>query len=231
MERFCSNKFFNCTSPSQKKIDAFTWQHLFPKMLPLKWICCCKESLMYRMICKNPLFYSYFLREHTFWIFVRIASVRRLQQISKTCVAWSFNAIFLHNFSLTVTSWAKVSWHSKCHIMNFVVVSSVGIKRIDYFSKSESFPLKVNTFPIIAKHDPIHNVNSASKVVQGKNNYPKFHHYLNIASDKMITEVIFSVDSCYLKVQGTLWNTSRHPFLNISDLQHWVKNKLKNKLK
>ena len=36
----------------------------------------------------------------------------------QTYVAWSFNAIFLHNFSLTVTSWAKVSWHSNVIITN-----------------------------------------------------------------------------------------------------------------
>ena len=30
-------------------------QHLFPKMLPLKWICCCKEFLMSRMICKKGI--------------------------------------------------------------------------------------------------------------------------------------------------------------------------------
>ena len=30
-------------------------------------------------------------------------------------VAWNFNAIFLHNFLLSFTSRAKVSWHSNCH--------------------------------------------------------------------------------------------------------------------
>ena len=35
-----------------------------PKMLPLKWICCCKESYMDWMICKKTLFYSCFLTEH-----------------------------------------------------------------------------------------------------------------------------------------------------------------------
>ena len=30
-------------------------QHLFPKMLPLKWICFCKEFFMDRMICKKNL--------------------------------------------------------------------------------------------------------------------------------------------------------------------------------
>ena len=47
--------------------------------------------------------------------------------MSKTNVARRFNAIFLHNFSLTVTSCAKVLWHSNCHYKNFVV----GIKRVD----------------------------------------------------------------------------------------------------
>ena len=31
--------------------------------------------------------------------------------------------------------------------------------------------------------------------------------------------------SSYLEVQGTLWNTSRYPYLDISDLQNWGKNK------
>ena len=30
-------------------------QHLFPKILTLKWICCCKESLKAKMICKNNI--------------------------------------------------------------------------------------------------------------------------------------------------------------------------------
>ena len=32
-----------------------------------------------------------------------------------------------------------------------------------------------------------------------------------------------TVDSRYLEVQGTLWNTSRYPYLDISDLQNWGK--------
>ena len=54
-----------------------------------------------------------------FWIFVRITSVRRFLQISKTYVAWSFNAKFMPNFSLTDTSWVKVWWHSSCHYNEF----------------------------------------------------------------------------------------------------------------
>ena len=66
---------------------------------------------------KKNLFYSYLLIEHMFWISVRIASA--ILTISKIDVAWSFNAIFLHNISLTITSWAKVPWHSNCHYNKF----------------------------------------------------------------------------------------------------------------
>ena len=40
---------------------------------------------------------------------------------------------------------------------------------------------------------------------------------------------IFStVESRYLEVHWTLWNTSIYPYLDISDLQNWGKNKLNN---
>ena len=34
---------------------------------------------------------------------------------------------------------------------------------------------------------------------------------------------VYTVDSRYLEVLGTLWNTSRYPYLDISDLQNWGK--------
>ena len=37
-----------------------------------------------------------------------------------------------------------------------------------------------------------------------------------------------TVDSRYLEFQGTLWNTSRYPYLDISDLQNWGKNNSNN---
>ena len=37
-----------------------------------------------------------------------------------------------------------------------------------------------------------------------------------------------TVDSRYLEVQGTLRNTSRYLYLNISDLQNWKKKKKSN---
>ena len=57
-----------------------------------------------------------------FWIFVRIAS--------KTYVAWSFNAIFLYNFSLNAKIERRFRDIQIVIITNFVVVSSVGIKRV-----------------------------------------------------------------------------------------------------
>ena len=37
-----------------------------------------------------------------------------------------------------------------------------------------------------------------------------------------------TVASRYLEIQGTLWNTSRYPYLDISDLQNWGKNNSNN---
>ena len=40
------------------------------------------------------------------------------------------------------------------------------------------------------------------------NEYPEFH------------KIIITVESHYLEIQGTLQNTSRYPYFNISDLQN-----------
>ena len=32
-----------------------------------------------------------------------------------------------------------------------------------------------------------------------------------------------TVDFCYLEFKGTIWNTSRYPYLEISELQKWGK--------
>ena len=40
---------------------------------------------------------------------------------------------------------------------------------------------------------------------------------------------VFTVDSCYLEVQGTLkYFESSYPYFDISDLQNWGKNKSNN---
>ena len=39
-----------------------------------------------------------------------------------------------------------------------------------------------------------------------------------------------TVDSRYLELQGTLKNTSRYPYFDISDLQTWGKNKSDNRI-
>ena len=44
---------------------------------------------------------------------------KQFWSVSTRYVARSFNPIFLHNLLLTVTSWAKVSWHSNCHYNEF----------------------------------------------------------------------------------------------------------------
>ena len=38
---------------------------------------------------------------------------------------------------------------------------------------------------------------------------------------------IRTVDSRYLKIQGTLWNTSRYPYFDKSDLRNWGKQLIK----
>ena len=38
-----------------------------------------------------------------------------------------------------------------------------------------------------------------------------------------IIDIFIAVDSRYLKFQGTVWNTSRYPYFDISDLQNWGK--------
>ena len=40
---------------------------------------------------------------------------------------------------------------------------------------------------------------------------------------KILTLLSTTVDSRYLEVEGTLWNTSRYPYFDISDLQNWGK--------
>ena len=43
-----------------------------------------------------------------------------------------------------------------------------------------------------------------------------------------IIALLYTVDFCYLEFQGTLWNTSRCPYLDISELQNWGKNSSSN---
>ena len=39
-----------------------------------------------------------------------------------------------------------------------------------------------------------------------------------------------TVDSRYFEVQGTVWNSSRYPYFDISDWQNWGKNKSNNNI-
>ena len=45
-----------------------------------------------------------------------------------------------------------------------------------------------------------------------------------------VSVVLYTVDSRYLEVEGTLWSTSRYPYFNISDLQNWGKYQTNNQI-
>ena len=40
----------------------------------------------------------------------------------------------------------------------------------------------------------------------------------------------YTVDSRYLEVEGTLWNTARYPYFDISDVQNWEKYQSNNQI-
>ena len=42
-------------------------------------------------------------------------------------------------------------------------------------------------------------------------------------TDDSFADQAYTVDSRYLEIQGTLWNTSRYPYFDISDLRKWAK--------
>ena len=52
----------------------------------------------------------------------------------------------------------------------------------------------------------------------------------NFTSDHSFKRSQFhnTIDSRYLEFQGTLWNALRYPYLDISELQNWGKNKSNN---
>ena len=49
-----------------------------------------------------------------------------------------------------------------------------------------------------------------------------FSHYA--AELESVLTSMYTVDSRYLEFQGTVWNTARYPYRDISDLQNWRKN-------
>ena len=67
-----------------------TMTYLFPKTLPLKWICCCKEYSISILICKKGFVLLLFSHKHMFWIFVRITSLRGFKQISISYVSLKY---------------------------------------------------------------------------------------------------------------------------------------------
>ena len=55
-------------------------------------------------------------------------------------------------------------------------------------------------------------------------------HMCDYTYSNIWTRQFTTSDSHYLEVQGTLWNTSGYPYLDISDLQNWWKDKSNNHL-
>ena len=82
------------------------WQHLFPKKLPLKWICCYTEYLMSRLIVRKILLahLSYAQDELLWSLFIRRPSVHLLLLKS-----WSYIDIW--------PFYSKVNFASLCNCM------------------------------------------------------------------------------------------------------------------
>ena len=107
-------------------------QHLFPKMLPLKWICCCKESLMQRMISKKGLVILLFPQRTyvlDFLLELPHEGDSNKNPKHKTYGSWSIK--------YNVLTWYLINCHlfelKKIHaiqiiiVTNFVLVSSVDL--------------------------------------------------------------------------------------------------------
>ena len=47
---------------------------------------------------------------------------------------------------------------------------------------------------------------------------------------ELCTTYVNTVDSRYLEVEETLWNTSRYPYFDISDVQNWEKYQSNNQI-
>ena len=136
-------------------------------MLPLKWICCCKESLTLVLLNKlrchthflfsaNQSPWSRFWRSQLIWIYnvckdgifgfsrTRVNGQNDMQErpcfilisLQDICFGhllelphWGdsnkypkhmlLEVLMQYSFIISVTSWAKVSWHSNCHYNEF----------------------------------------------------------------------------------------------------------------
>ena len=108
-------------------------QHLFTKLLPLTWICFCKESFIDRMVCmqERPCFILFSSQNICFGYLLESPQRGDSNKYPKhmlldVLIQYS---CFLHNFSLTVER--KFRDSQIFSLTNFVVVSSVGIKKVD----------------------------------------------------------------------------------------------------
>ena len=64
-------------------------------------------------------------------------------------------------------------------------------------------------------------------LVRGSNPQPPGHK-ADFLPTEPLCRLEYTINSSYLEFQGTLWNTSRYPYLDISELQNWGKNNSNN---
>ena len=106
-------------------------QHLFPKMLPLKWIWCYTEYLMGRLIWKKGLFLFLFpQRTYVLDICKNCLNEAILTNIQNICFFKALNTIFLHNMWLLLLPKRTFCDSQIGIITNFVLVLSASIKRV-----------------------------------------------------------------------------------------------------
>ena len=93
--------------------------------------------------------------------------------------------------------------------------------------------------PLLMNNEPVHEVTSHKHLGIHLSNDGTWHEYINYITSKAWTRIIvmrkfkftldrqplekYTVDSRYLEFHGTLWNSSRYPYFDISDLQNWGK--------
>ena len=106
-------------------------QHLFPKTMSLKWICCWTEYLMSRLIYMYKQRFCFVLissENICFGYLLESPHRGDSNKYPKHMFLLNINTIFLHNLWLIVTSLAKVSWHSNCHYNEFCRCIECGYK-------------------------------------------------------------------------------------------------------
>ena len=124
--------FYTYSEPSLQR------QHLFPKMLPFKWICCCKESLMDRIICKEDLALFLFPHRTCFGYLLELPQRGNSNKYPKHMlleVLMQYSCIISHYLSPLKRRFRDIQI---VILTNFVIVLSIGIKKVDCITESSN---------------------------------------------------------------------------------------------